>query len=145
MAWQAGFHLGGGVFPPSVLRRGESPETKRAKEMLMAEVYSAVPSAANIQIDPDTSFVELKHLAQKCIDCDVTLQHFEAATVASQAQLFDVPKLHAVLGTTWEQVQANFERILTQVLRNEGSGPNGVMTFWGAQSTASFSCAGALP
>ena len=101
MAWQAGFQLGSGVFPPSVLRREESPETTRAKEMLMAEVYSAVPSAANIQIDPDTSFVELKHLAQKCIDCDVTLQHFEAATVASQTQLFDVPncmKFSARLG-----------------------------------------------
>ena len=96
--------------------------------MLLAEGASTVPEVARTSVAPDTSLSELKQLAKKCVDRGVTLQDLEIDSMRAQTYLYDIPALHAVLGTSWEDLQQNFEKILVAVVRNSGSGPNGRMT-----------------
>ena len=107
---------------------GESPDTQKAKAMLLAEKESAAPAAAAMDIAADSSIAELKEVAQKCIARSVTLHDVEAESVAAQAQLYDIPRLHEVLGTFWADVEKNFERIVTAIVVNSGSDVHGRMT-----------------
>jgi hypothetical protein len=63
---------------------GESPDTQKAKAMLLAELESAAPAAATVDIAADSSIAELKELAQKCIDRSLALHDVEVESVAAQ-------------------------------------------------------------
>ena len=58
-----------------------------AEDMMLAELASAAPAAATVNIAADSSIAELKELAQKCIDRSVTLHDVEVESLAPQAQL----------------------------------------------------------